>query len=127
MEPGTPGLQGLYCLPIVSVQVDVDEARFDGVQRAQNFLDEDLARSSIVCGAEPEVERIARSIHGAILIYRLAFDLDLGFIDLPRVLGRPQLRLDVLSNSGAKASTLRANVLRSTFSPRSTISSSKSR
>ena len=76
---------------VAAVLINIDHPWGGDVGPAQNFAEESLGRSSATSLIQEEVECLASRVNGSIQIQPLAFDLDVGLINLPRIVGLLQV------------------------------------
>ena len=74
------------------VFVNIDHARGGEVRSSQDFAKKSLSRSSATGLVQQEIEDLAGGIDGSVEIHPLSADFDIGFIDLPRIVGLLQVR-----------------------------------
>lgn len=69
------------------VFIHIDDARWNDIGLAQDFPGKPLGRSDTASLVEEKIKRLPGRINCAIQKYPLASDLDVCFIDTPRIVG----------------------------------------
>ena len=67
------------------------------MRHSQRFREEGFSGLGIAGGTEPKFQSVASRIHGAIEVHPHCFDLHIGLIDAPGVIGRVELWSIVLN------------------------------